>query len=87
MNNHTVHAVLEQEKEAAHEWLHQNGDNVAAIEQKLNTECDGSFPDRTMVLKRKLKRKDDGPLEIVCGWVVQHQIGICPLFALQRLDN
>jgi hypothetical protein len=76
MNDHAAISAIQHEKEAAHEWLHQNGDNVAAIEQKLNGGGSGAFPERTMIVKRKAKRKDDGPLEIVCGWIVEHQIGI-----------
>lgn len=61
--------------EAAHEWLHRNGNNVAGIEQKLNGGDTEGFAARKMVIKRKIKKKDDGPLEIVCSWVVENQIG------------
>lgn len=76
MNDHTTDCALEDEREIAHQWLHQNGDNVAAIEQKLNGSQKGAYPARTIIVKRKVKRKDDGPLEIVCGWIVEHQIGM-----------
>lgn len=61
--------------EVAQDWLHRNGSNIAGIEQKLNYGNSESFPARTMVIKRKAKKKDDGPLEIVCRWVVDNQIG------------
>jgi hypothetical protein len=56
-------------------WLHENGENVLGIEQKLSLRDSNGYPARTMITKRKAKRKDDGPLEIVCGWIVEHQIG------------
>jgi len=28
---------------------------------------------------RKAKRKEDGPMEIICRWTVKHQIGMCLL--------
>jgi very-long-chain ceramide synthase len=78
MNDHTTRSAIrhENEKEDAHEWLHQNGNNVAAIEQKLQRGHHGEYPARTMIVKRKAKRKEDGPLEIICSWVVEHQIGM-----------
>lgn len=29
----------------------------------------------TVVENEKYNRKDKGPMEIVCGWIVEHQIG------------
>lgn len=63
--------------EAAQEWLHDNGNNVSGIEQKLG--LGGDDPERfqapTMTITRKTRNKDDGPLEIVCRWIVENQIG------------
>jgi very-long-chain ceramide synthase len=76
MSNPTPIDTKENETvEAAQEWLHQNGTNIAGIEQKLNEKYSEGFPARTMIIKRKAKRKDDGPLEIFCRWVVDNQIG------------
>jgi acyl-CoA-dependent ceramide synthase len=63
--------------EEAQDWLHQNGGNIAGIEQKLDFGGGASegFPARSMFIKRRAKKKDDGPLEIVCRWVVENQIG------------
>jgi len=61
--------------EAAQQWLHQNGNNISGIEQKLGDEDSAGVPARTLVIKRKAKKKDDGPLELFCGWIVENQIG------------
>jgi len=78
MNGHTRNASIEsiEEKQAAQQWLHQNGDNVAGIEQKLEYEGNGPIPERNLYVTRKLRRKDDGPVETICAWVIKHQIGI-----------
>jgi len=66
--------------EKAQEWLHEHGNNVSAIEQKLGRRAPNlkskPFPPPTMKIKRKTRRKDDGPMEIVCGWITEHQIGM-----------
>lgn len=82
MNGHTRNASIESidEKRAAQQWLHQNGDNVAGIEQKLEYEDDhDSMPERNLYVTRKLRRKDDGPVETICAWVIRHQIGMFTL--------
>ena len=63
--------------EEAQNWLHQNGSNVSGIEQKLdfNREDLQGYPASKMLIKQKTKKKEDGPLEIVCRWVVENQIG------------
>lgn len=70
--------------ERAQEWLHEHGNNVGAIEQKLEYRAANSkskpFPPPTMKIKRKIRRKDDGPMEIVCGWITEHQIGMTIYF-------
>lgn len=78
MNGHTRNASIEsvEEKQAAQEWLHNNGDNVAGIEQKLEYEKNASSPERNLYVTRKLRRRDDGPVETICAWVVRHQIGM-----------
>jgi acyl-CoA-dependent ceramide synthase len=85
MSDPSAIAAIRNEKdiEDANEWLHKNGNNIAGIEQKFNGGDSTAYPERTMIVKRnvkrKVKRKDDGPLEIVCGWIVEHQIGMLEL--------
>lgn len=71
----------------AHERLHQNGNNVSGIEQKFNPkdDADEEYAAHTMTVRRKAKRKEDGPLEIICGWIVEHQIGM--IFPPQFLNQ
>jgi SPX domain protein involved in polyphosphate accumulation len=68
-----------QRVEAAQEWLRKNCDNISGIEQKLAGGDEAGFPAPTMSIKRKTRRKDDGPVEILCGWIVEHQIGMSVL--------
>jgi len=56
--------------------LSQESDILNPIGQKHNGDISVRFTPRTIITKKKAKRKDDGPLEIVCGWVVEHQLGI-----------
>lgn len=56
--------------EDAQEWTQQNGELRATIQQDLDL-CHSAG----LSSVRKTK-KDDGPLEIFCGWIVEHQIGI-----------
>lgn len=83
MSDHSLNAeIRKNEKLPVQQPLCPDGDTANCIEQKLNGGASASFPLRTVIAKRKAKRKDDGPLEIVCGWVVAHQIGI-----LERPDT
>ncbi|KAG9244027.1 TLC domain-containing protein [Calycina marina] len=68
----------EKQIKEAHEFLHSNGNNVSAIEQKLGEKSrrEKALAPPTMVIKRKHKRKDDGPMEIVCEWITEHQTGL-----------
>lgn len=59
----------------------QNGHigNVADRKQKqkpVEGTPSARYPMRTVPVKAKSKKKDEGPLEIVCGWIVEHQIGM-----------
>ncbi|KAH6675123.1 TLC domain-containing protein [Halenospora varia] len=56
--------------EDAQEWTQQNGELRATIQQDLDL-CHSAG----LSSVRKTK-KDDGPLEIFCGWIVEHQIGL-----------
>ena len=70
-------ATKDVEIEVEPEVSYQNGDSIDSIEQKITeTSSSAAFPPRTLIIKRKAKRKDDGPLEIVCGFIVEHQIGM-----------
>jgi acyl-CoA-dependent ceramide synthase len=75
MSDPSPNATPYEEIEVEPQPLYQNGNNIDSIEQKLHGASSDGFPPRTLVIKRKAKRKDDGPLEIVCGFVVEHQIG------------
>lgn len=70
------------EIETAPEWSYRNGSIAGGneVEKKLEAETFSRYPAPTMIPHRKAKRKDDGPLEIFCGWIVEHQIGkyFCP---------
>ena len=69
-------ATKDVEIEADPEVSHQNGYSINSTEHKINeASSSDAFPPRTLIIKRKAKRKDDGPLEIVCGFIVEHQIG------------
>jgi hypothetical protein len=57
------------------ERLHQNDGHILGTEQKVEDINPGGLPSRTMVPRRKNRIKEDGPLAILCGWAVQHQIG------------
>ncbi|TVY48560.1 Sphingosine N-acyltransferase-like protein [Lachnellula occidentalis] len=62
--------------EPAPEWSYQN-DSISGIGEKLNTETSLGHPAApTMLPHRRAKRKVDGPLEIFCGFITEHQIGL-----------
>jgi acyl-CoA-dependent ceramide synthase len=71
-----IAATPNEKIEAERDVLYRNRDGIADVEHRINGGAAESFPPRTPILKRKAKRKDDGPLEIVCGWIVEHQIGM-----------
>jgi len=72
----TVDAVHDEKIETAPEGIHPTGNNGINIERKFNDANSEEFTSRVMIIKKKVKRKDDGLLEIVCGWIVDHQIGL-----------
>jgi acyl-CoA-dependent ceramide synthase len=77
MNDQSATAELRNEKvEAAQDWLHKSGNNVNEIEHKPEVGHPEGLTASPTIIKWKAKRKDDGPLEIVCGWIVEHQIGM-----------
>ena len=76
MSDSSAVAAMQNEKAMAHDWIEQNDENANSLRKKLNDDVSQVFPARTVVIDRKAKRKDDGPLEIFCGWIVEHQIGI-----------
>jgi hypothetical protein len=87
MSDPSAVAAMQNEKAMAHEWIEQNDENVNGLRKKLNDDVSQVFPARTVVIDRKAKRKDDGPLEIFCGWIVEHQIGIKKPFQLRSKAN
>ncbi|KAB8295994.1 hypothetical protein EYC80_008810 [Monilinia laxa] len=76
-SNSPIDTIQDGTNEAAPEWSHQNGDTIIPIEKKLDNSTD--FLTRPLIGKRKAKRKDDSPLDIICRFVVDHQTGSIPL--------
>lgn len=73
MSDHAAAVEFRDEMaDAATVRLLEHGDNVIDIDQKLTTK---QVPARALATKKNAKRKDDGPLEIVCKWIVEYQIG------------
>lgn len=74
----TAIADYENEKVGVEQdWELQNGTYSTPVELKLENQP--VFTMRTPSQQIRAKRKEEGPLEIVCGWIVEHQIGmICP---------
>jgi hypothetical protein len=68
---------------AANGRLPENDDHKDSMEQKLDLEGVQLFPTQTMPVMKKAKRKDDGPLEMVCKWIVEYQVGTSFLLLLQ----
>jgi acyl-CoA-dependent ceramide synthase len=64
------------EADVAQGWSHHNGHTVAPIEKTLDLSHPAGLPTSPMFLNKKAKRKDDGPVEIICRWIVEHQIGL-----------
>jgi acyl-CoA-dependent ceramide synthase len=67
----TPHEIIEGESKVSYPKLH----DIESIEQMSNGTPKNGLPYPTLIIKSKAKRKDDGPLEVVCGFVVEHQIG------------
>lgn len=64
---------------AAPEWSHLNGNGAVSIGERLDHGRTGGLSSSPRFLLKKEKRTHDSALEIVCGWVVEHQIGISSL--------
>ena len=76
MSDYTAAVELRDQKEdAANDRLPENGDRAVGVEQKLDLGDAPRLPAHTMTMM-KAKRKDDGPLEIVCKWIVEYQVGM-----------
>ena len=75
-------ATKDVEIDAEPEVSYENGNTIESIEHKIQkASSSDEFPPRTLIIKRKAKRKEDGPLEIVCGFIVEHQIGMMETLA------
>ena len=71
--HHSDSEVLgDKKRDVAPAWYHQNN---FGINLKLNQSNSASPYPRNTVPRRKARRKDEGPLAILCEWVVEHQIG------------
>jgi acyl-CoA-dependent ceramide synthase len=76
MNSETkAIAVPDPEAEVAQGWLHHNGKTIAPIEETLDLSHHTGLHTSPMFSHKKAKRKDEGPVEIICRWIVEHQIG------------
>lgn len=53
----------------------QDGSHITSIEQQIHLSDAPELPAGTMMVRRKVRRKEDGPLALCCEWVVEHQIG------------
>ncbi|OWP00489.1 TLC domain-containing protein [Marssonina coronariae] len=69
--------VQHEELNAAHKLLPNNGTSYGGIAPNFSQDAgEEECTVRTMTVRRKSKRKEDGPVEIICGWIVEHQIGL-----------
>lgn len=69
-------AVLE-ESEASQNWVIQEGSKAADVEEdKIHDNCDVVYPPQTAIMQHKARKKEDGPLALMCEWIVEHQIGM-----------
>lgn len=76
MSDHAAAVDLQDQKaDAANGRLPENGDRTVSVEQNLDLGDASRPPAHTMPIMKKVKRKDDGPLEILCKWVVEYQVG------------
>ncbi|RDW66901.1 hypothetical protein BP5796_09650 [Coleophoma crateriformis] len=74
MNDTSAPVVDRSEKsEATQQWTHQNGATVDALDSRF---VPGGPTQFRTVSRKKAKLKDEGPLEILCEWFAQHQIGL-----------
>lgn len=60
---------------SSQQWLQEDGSNITGIEQKLEKSDHSRLPRRHLVVRRKPKIKEDGPLTVICEFAVEHQIG------------
>ncbi|RDL40824.1 Uncharacterized protein BP5553_00803 [Venustampulla echinocandica] len=80
--------IVEVEMASESSDYHCNGDNLERFEEKLHPGPPIGFESPPMFTMKKAKRKDDGPLDIFCSWVVEHQIGLSlNLFLLLTLTH
>jgi len=68
-------AVLE-EPEAPQNWVVQEGSKAADVEDNVHDNCDVVYPPQTTIMQHKARKKEEGPLALMCEWIVEHQIGM-----------
>lgn len=66
-------------------WQQENEEAIEDTEDTYQRHTSEKDSSHTPAAKRKAKKKDDGPLEIVCGMIVEHQIGMSRFFLPDRL--
>jgi acyl-CoA-dependent ceramide synthase len=64
-----------EEKVGEQRWIQQKGETVGDIEDVFEDSEQEEYS-TARPPKRKAKKKDEGPLEIFCGMIVEHQIGM-----------
>ncbi|KAF4631868.1 hypothetical protein G7Y89_g6265 [Cudoniella acicularis] len=72
----TIDAIHEEKTRAAPKWVHPNEILDIGIEQISNGANSEKLASRSMPTKRMVQRKENGYLEMLCGWIVGHQIGL-----------
>ncbi|KAI9743375.1 MAG: sphingosine N-acyltransferase lag1 [Claussenomyces sp. TS43310] len=69
-------AIQRDARDMAQECAHLDGQREFSIEQKFANANDEALPLNSMLVKRKSRIKEDGPLTMICEWAVGHQIGL-----------
>jgi len=72
-----------EEKSLEQQWTQQKEVDVANVEELLFENSHSEEYASTRIVKRKAKKKDEGPLEIFCGMIVEHQIGMTGLHSVK----
>ena len=85
-SSHSGASEGDEEQSFRQELLHQHNNRVVRIEQKIHHTDSTELPQRTMIVRRKTRRKEDGPLALCCEWVVEHQIGRQKELSIQMLS-
>lgn len=72
---HSTDPKGDQRTDVAQEWFQKDRTIINGIGQRGHETESAELTSTTMVVRRKTRRKDKGPLTLCCEWVVEHQIG------------